>query len=202
MAVAEILPVSPSCTHVKGHGGAKEAARQALAQLAANRFVLRTDVKSYYASIDHVLLMDRLARYVRDRIVLNLVGQYLRHTVERGGWFWDYERGISLGCPLSPLIGAFFLAELDERMASSGVFYVRFMDDILVMAPTRWKLRRAVAAVNQVLGALRLEKHPDKTFIGKNRSGLRLSRLTLPSARLGDCPGHHRIVHRACCPAF
>ncbi len=74
--------------------------------MAENRFVLRTDVKSYYASIDHFLLLDQLAEYVKDRHVLNLLGQYLRRTAERGGWFWDYEKGISLGCPLSPLIGA------------------------------------------------------------------------------------------------
>jgi hypothetical protein len=51
--------------------------------------------------------------------------------------------------------------------APIGLFYVRFMDDILVLAPTRWKLRRAVTVVNQVLGSLRLEKHPDKTLIGR-----------------------------------
>jgi hypothetical protein len=82
--------------------------------------------------------------------VLNLLGQYLRRTAERGGVFWDYELGISLGCPLSPLIGAFFLKELDQRMARSGLFYLRFMDDILVLAPTRWKPRKAVKAVNEV----------------------------------------------------
>ncbi len=68
-------------------------------------------------------------------------------------------------------MGAFFLHELDERMERSSLFYVRFMDDILVLAPTRWKLRRAVRAVNGVLGALGLEKHPDKTFIGRIKNG-------------------------------
>ena len=43
--------------------------------------------------------------------------------------------------------------------------------DILVLAPTRWKLRRAVKAVNEALGSLRLEKHPDKTFIGRLEKG-------------------------------
>src|SRR5580704_15596532 len=57
-------------------------------------------------------------------------------TCEQGGWFWSHDRGISLGCPLSPLIGAFFLGELDARMERSGLFYVRFMDDILVLAPS------------------------------------------------------------------
>ncbi len=56
-------------------------------------------------------------------------------------------------------------------MEQSGLFYVRFMDDILVLAPTRWKLRRAVKVVNEVLGSLRLEKHPDKTFIGRIEKG-------------------------------
>jgi hypothetical protein len=65
------------------------------------------------------------------------------------------------------------------------------MDDVLVLAPTRWKLRRAVRVVNQVLGGLRLEKHPDKTFIGKiergfdflgfhfSRGGLRIAKATV-----------------------
>ena len=100
-----------------------------------------------------------------------LIGQYLRRTSERGGRFWDYEKGISLGCPLSPLIGAFFLNALDAAAAKLRPFYVRFMDDILILAPTRWQLRGAVKVVNQLLGALRPEKHPDKTFIGKIERG-------------------------------
>ncbi len=107
IVLARHLPVSPRCTHVKGHGGAKAAVRQVMAKLADNRFVLKTDVKSYYASIDHHLLLDRFADHIRDKAVLNLIGQYLRRTAERGGEFFDYDRGISLGCPLSPLIGAF-----------------------------------------------------------------------------------------------
>jgi hypothetical protein len=115
LALAPVLPVTPPCTHVRGNGGAKAAVRQVRAALAINRFVLRTDVKSYYASIDHLLLMDRLALYIRYRGILNLLGQYLRRTAESGGWFWDCERGISLGCPLSPLPDANDLNEaIDE----------------------------------------------------------------------------------------
>ncbi|NEO95090.1 MAG: hypothetical protein F6K56_34805, partial [Moorea sp. SIO3G5] len=39
--------------------------------------------------------------------------------------------GISLGCPLSPLMGALYLKPLDDRMAELGCFYVRYMDDIM-----------------------------------------------------------------------
>ena len=41
----------------------------------------------------------------------------------------------------------------------------------LVLAPTRWRLREALNVVNQILASLRLEKHPDKTFIGKIERG-------------------------------
>ena len=34
-------------------------------------------------------------------------------------------------------MGAFFLKRLDERMETLGLFYVRFMDDVLVLAPAR-----------------------------------------------------------------
>jgi hypothetical protein len=112
-----------------------------------------------------------LAVHINDRRVLNLIGQYLRRTSERGGTFWDYEKGISLGCPLSPLIGAFFLNGLDAAAAKLRLFYIRFRDDILTLSPTRWQLRGAAKVVNQLLGALRLEKHPDKTFIGRIERG-------------------------------
>ena len=45
------------------------------------------------------------------------------------------------------------------------------MDDFIVLTTTRWKLKRAVKAVNQRLNALKLEKHPDKTFIGRIDKG-------------------------------
>lgn len=41
-------------------------------------------------------------------------------------------------------------------MAETGLFYARFMDDWVVLAPTRWKLREAIRAVNQALSALKV----------------------------------------------
>ena len=173
--LAQVLPMNSSCTHIKGHGGLKGAVREVREHLSSNRFALRTDVKSYYASITHELLMQRLEIYIHDRRLLNLLNQYLKRTVEKGGNFYDFHRGISRGSPLSPLMGAFFLYELDvmmeEQAKHAGLTYVRYMDDILVLAPTRWKLRRAVVTVNQILGSLKLEKHPDKTFIGRVTRG-------------------------------
>ena len=41
----------------------------------------------------------------------------------------------------------------------------------MILAPTRWSLRRAVRVVNETLRELRVEQHPDKTFIGRIERG-------------------------------
>ncbi len=43
--------------------------------------------------------------------------------------------------------------------------------DCVVIKPTRWKLRSAIRIVNEVLNVLKVEKHSDKTFIGKVERG-------------------------------
>src|SRR5437879_1908925 len=64
IVLGEHLPVSRSCTHIKGHGGAKYAVRAVRDHLAANRFVLRTDVTSSHTSLDRLLLRAHVAVHV------------------------------------------------------------------------------------------------------------------------------------------
>jgi Reverse transcriptase (RNA-dependent DNA polymerase) len=123
-------------------------------------------VKGYYASIDRDILYRQVAAYVDDATVLDLVGQYLARFVSDGGDYVDITQRISLGCPLSPLMGALYLKPLDDRMAELGCCYTRFMDDWVILAPTRWRLRRAIRAVNEEMAGLRVVQHPDKTLIG------------------------------------
>jgi hypothetical protein len=172
--------LSDRCFHLAGRGGAKAAVREVADQLkpvaravdqTPPKFVFRTDVKSYYASIDHDVLMEQIGDLIDNPVILNLVDQYARRTVYNGGLYLDVERGIPLGCSLSPLIGAVYLRRIDEAMEASGLFYARFMDDWVILAPTRWKLRKAVRLVNETLAKLRVEQHPDKTFIGRIGKG-------------------------------
>jgi hypothetical protein len=178
-----VLPVSCRCVHVRGHGGAKAAVHRASSRLRRLPFVLRTDVRGYYASVDPVKLVERLALYVADPEILRLVAALTARTSERGGLFRD-AGGLPLGCPLSPLLGAFFLHELDQRLEATGLFFVRYMDDVLVLAPTRWKLRRAVRIVNATLAEVGLAKAPDKTFIGRAERGFDFLGYQLVPGRL------------------
>ena len=112
--------ISNQCVHVKGNGGGKEAVRQITRQLKENSFVFRSDVKSYYASIDHHVLMEQLHSHINDARVITLIWDYLNRTVQFGGLYRDIKRGISLGCPLSPLIGALYLKLMDDRTERTG----------------------------------------------------------------------------------
>jgi len=172
--------LSDRCFHLAGRGGAKAAVRQVMEQVHPPNassyasvdgepppFVFKTDVKSYYASIDHDILVDQLRDLIDEPIVSDLVEQYVRRTVDDGGIYRDVQRGIPLGCSLSPLMGAVYLKPLDDAMQKTGLFYARFMDDWVVFAPSRWKLRKVVRIVNQVLNRLKVWQHPDKTFVGR-----------------------------------
>ena len=185
----ELQPhLSPRCFHLAGTGGLKGAVREVADHLHEYEFVFRTDVKGYYASINHDILYQLVRQYVRDPVVLDLVGQYLKRFVSDGGEYTDIEQGISLGCPLSPLMGALYLKPLDDRMAELGSFYVRYMDDWVILAPTRWKLRKAIKAVNQEMAELRVEKHPDKTFIGRISRGFDFLGYWFSLQGFGGCP--------------
>jgi len=193
--------LSNRCFHVAGRGGSKAAVRQVAKQVidhgasgrstfqvdascgvvgqsgfqsdssSAPQFVFKSDVKKYYASLDHDILVDQLRDLIDDPIILDLVEQYVRRTVYDGGLYRDVERGIPLGCSLSPLMGAVYLKPLDEAVQKTGSFYARFMDDWVILAPTRWKLRKAARIVNQVLNRLKVWQHPDKTFVGRVARG-------------------------------
>jgi len=80
------------------------------------------------------------------------------------------------GGSLSPLLGALYLLPLDYAMQEEsrkwGVFYVRYMDDILILAKTRRSLRSAIKTVYSVIKSLGLCLHQqEKRFIGRIEKG-------------------------------
>ena len=190
--------LSSRCFHLAGNGGAKAAVREVVGNLPHNGFVFRTDVQHYYASIRHDILHAQLAKHIDDPRLLDLLWQYLRRTVYDDGFYEDIEQGISLGCPLSPLMGALFLDVLDRRMEAGGLFYTRFMDDWVVLAPTRWKLRAAIRIANETLAELKVQQHPDKTFIGRIQRGFAFLGYQINAAGLFGLapPTWQRFVER------
>ncbi len=67
-------------------------------------------------------------------------------------------------------------------------FTQKFMDDIIILAPTRLKLQNAIKTINQALESLRLKQHPDKTFIGRISRGFDFLGYQFESSGLFPAP--------------
>ncbi len=55
------------------------------------------------------------------------------------------------------------------------------MDDVVVLAKTRWRLRRAIRLVHQILGELKMQVHKKKRFIGTTIQGFDFPLVYYPS---------------------
>jgi hypothetical protein len=101
MVLNRSLDFPPGCYHVPGRAGeakmgSKAAVRHICSRLASNRFVFRGDVKSYYAGIDHAVLLALVRERIDDRRVLLLVAQCLHRTLDENCLYSTVTIGISL----------------------------------------------------------------------------------------------------------
>ena len=162
--------LSRRCSHIKGNGGVKLSVRYC--QRLCNHFgyVARFDVRSYYSSMDHQIILDLLRKYQVTPAVISIVSEYLSLPDNNKS-----GKGMVAGGAISPLIGALYLMPLDKLMedlqATTGIRYQGYMDDYVIFAPTRHKLRKAIKLMYAVLDDLKVEVHPKKRFIGTTRRG-------------------------------
>ncbi len=160
----------PHCTHLKGAGGIHAAIRQVHQKASQYHHVLKSDAYHYYESIDHSILMALMKKKLNCPVLLHLIEQYCQRLETREGHYYHFRQGIPMGCPLSPLVAALYLQPLDDAFAKSG-FYVRFMDDWIVMVKTKHQLRKIIKQTYIILDRLKLKMHPDKTFFGCIKKG-------------------------------
>ena len=161
---------APHSAHLKNAGGVHGALQQVVAHQSHYQQILKTDVKDYYASINHDILLSLCRTYIDCEILLNLIRQYCERLEIRDGHYFHFAQGIPKGCPLSPLMGTLYLKPLDDALSRKG-FYIRFMDDWIVMVKTKHQLRKIIKLTHKILEKLKLKMHPDKTFFGCIKKG-------------------------------
>ena len=64
------------------------------------------------------------------------------------------------------------LTKITVPIAKMDVKYFHYMDEILTLVPTRWKLKKAIRVLNQTFNKLKLEQHPDKNLNWQDRTGV------------------------------
>lgn len=128
-------------------------------------FIVDADLKSYFDTIPHDILMARLREKITDNAVLTLVESFLRQRVLDGMEGWAPETGTPQGAVLSPLLSNIYLDPLDHLMACRHIQMVRYADDFVILCRTENEALHALALVQTWTTQAGLTLHPTKTRI-------------------------------------
>jgi RNA-directed DNA polymerase len=146
--------------------GCKDALRRVDALLKQGySYVVDADLKSYFDTIPHDLLMARIRDKIADNRLLTLVELFLKQQVMEMTAGWTPETGTPQGAVLSPLLSNIYLNPLDHLMAQSGVNMVRYADDFVILCRTEAEALKALALVQGWTAQAGLTLHPTKTRI-------------------------------------
>jgi retron-type reverse transcriptase len=125
--------------------------------------VVDADIESFFDSIDHDKLLDRLGRLPLDPYVLSLFERWIRAEVYDGARLVSLPRGLPQGSVVSPTLANLVLDELDENLALFGQTLVRYADDFLVLCKHPEDTAAALELTDSLLADLHLKLNPEKT---------------------------------------
>ena len=173
---------SYSCQKGKGTGFGRERARH-----FTNRYrdVLKGDVRKFFQSMDHQVLLAKLARVIRCPATLRLCSKIIAShhdeeippvTFPGDDLFEPHQRrrGLPIGNLTSQLWANFYLDGFDHyvREELRVPAYGRYTDDFLIWSDDKGFLQEARALIRQRLEADRLVLHPGKTRVMPTATGV------------------------------
>lgn len=145
---------------------AKDALRRVSELLKAGYTeVVDADLRSYFNTIPHTGLLERVKGKVTDGRVLDLVASFLDQGVIEGLKSWSPEAGTPQGAVISPLLSNVYLDPLDQKLASQGYEMVRYADDFVVLCRSRAEAEEVLSEVESWTVEAGLQLHPEKTRI-------------------------------------
>lgn len=165
---------SYSCRNNKGTHRAMNRFREFAYQVSLNHtrtcWVLKCDIRKFFASIDHAILFDTIRKYITDTRTLDLIRKIL-------GSFQSTQegKGLPLGNLTSQLLVNVYMNEFDQfaKHKLKASHYIRYADDFVLLSPQRSYLEEVLPKISDFLGSkLALTLHPDKVYIKSFASGV------------------------------
>ena len=170
-----VEPIFEREFHDNSHGfrpgrSCKGALREADRHLRdGNTHVVDADLKGYFDSIPHDMLMTQVETRISDGRLLDLIRKYLKQDIVKGLERWTPTGGTPQGAVISPLLANIYLHPLDVLMAGKGYRMVRYADDFVVLCKTAEEAQAALKEVANWVQEAGLTLHPDKTHVGDCR---------------------------------
>ncbi len=130
------------------HGAAKQVQRTIR---RGYRYAVDMDLSKFFDRVQHDVLMARVARRVDDKMLLRLIGRYLRAGVMVEGVLQPTDVGTPQGGPASPLLANILLDDLDKELERRGLHFVRYADDFAIFAKSQRSAERIMASVTRYL---------------------------------------------------
>ena len=128
-------------------------------------WVLKCDIRKFFANIDHQVLKDILAKFIGDSEVIWLFGQIID----------SFENGLPLGNLTSQLLVNIYMNEFDQfvKRELKVKLYIRYADDFVFFSEDKTVLENLLLKIGVFLrNKLKLELHPDKVYIRTLASGI------------------------------
>ena len=153
-------------------------------------WVLKLDVKKFFDSVDHEILLNILARKTSDKRLMDL----LREIIE------SFHPGLPLGSLTSQLFANIYLNELDQFIKNGlGIKgYVRYTDDFVLLGKKKEALIDCLEKIQTFLHhQLHLTIHPKKLILKTYASGIDyLGYVCFPCHRIVRTKTKRRMLKR------
>ena len=150
--------------------GCKDALREVDRHLKEGKsWVVDADLKSYFDTIPHDRLLEKVEKRIADGGIVKLLKVFLKQDIMEDMKRWTPIKGCPQGAVISPLLSNIYLHELDVEMRERGHRMVRYADDYVVLCNSQEETETALSRIRGWVDTNGLSLHPDKIHIGDSR---------------------------------
>ena len=112
----------------------------------ADGWILKIDIRKYFPSVDHEILLQRLRRIIPDPDIKSLVEMIIR------SWNAATGKGLAMGNQTSQLFALYYLDPADRLIKEKLKIkhYTRYMDDMILLHPDKEYLQECLRQIREL----------------------------------------------------